>query len=327
MRHNQNKGLKLKDFLQAKYPDLSARVIKRALEQGACKVNGKIERFATRRINPEEDKISYTDIRPKAVEKLVIDPQRIVFEDEFLIVYNKEAGHPSLATEGQGKTHLLGELNKFLVTRDGQANLQAVHRIDKNTSGLLIFAKTLEATRKFNELFQDKEISKSYDAILDGVLEGEGRILSYMRLAKQGQGWQRWEAISEAKAQVLYQEYLDRKKEKGEDANISFENFLLRKKYKTAISRYKVIKAYPSKSYTHVVFMPETGRTHQLRLQAKGLGHPILGDSFYSESFRCNLLPERHLLHASGLELKHPYTFQKLSLRAELAEDIRSLIQ
>ncbi len=315
-------NLKLKDYLRDKYPDLSSRIIKRALEQGACKVNGKIERFATRRIDLSVDKVSYSGIRPEALGKLIIDPERILYEDEYLIIYNKEGGYPTLATEGKDKVHLHGELDKFLRERDGQSRLQPVHRLDKNTSGLIIFAKTAEATRKLNDLFADKEICKNYEAIVDGVLEpAKGHLSTYMRLDKQGRGWQRWSSTTETQAHKLYKEYLERKRANGEDTNISFENFLIRKKYKTAISDYEVVKQYPKQRLTHLRLIPATGRTHQLRVQMKSIGHPILGDTFYSDHFESRVTAARHLLHAASLELEHPFTGRVLKLSAELPED------
>ncbi len=320
-----SKSIKLKDYLRDKYPDLSSRIIKRALEQGACKVNGKIERFATRRLDLSVDKVSYSGIRPEAQARLVISPERILFEDEYLIIYNKEGGYPTLATEGKDKVHLHGELDNYLRERDGRSRLQPVHRLDKNTSGVIIFAKTEEATRKLNELFADKEICKNYEAIVDGVLEqAKGHLTTYMRLDKQGRGWQRWSSTTENQARKLYKEYLERKRDNNEDTNIDFENFLIRKKYKTAITDYEVIKTYPKKRLTHVRLMPKTGRTHQLRVQMKGMGHPILGDTFYCDNFQSSVSAARHLLHAASLELQHPFTGRVLKLNAALPEDMLS---
>jgi len=324
-RHSEQ--IKLKDYLRDKYPDLSSRIIKRALEQGGCKVNGKIERFATRRLDLSVDRVEYSGIKPEALGKLIIDAKRIVYEDTELIVYNKEGGYPTLATEGKDKVHLHGELDNYLRERDGRSRLQPVHRLDKNTSGLIIFAKTEEATRKLNELFADKEICKNYEAIVDGVIEpARGHLVSYMRLEKQGRGWQRWSAVSENQARKLYQEYLARKRENKEDDDISFENFLIRKKYKTAITDYEVIKTYPRKHLTHLRLMPKTGRTHQLRVQTKSIGHPILGDTFYSDRFTSSVPAARHLLHAASLEFEQPITGKLIKLYAPLPEDMTSLL-
>lgn len=320
--------VKLKDYLRDKYPDLSSRVIKRALEQGACKVNGKIERFATRRLDLSVDKVSYSGIRPEAQGKLIIDPKRIVLEDEHLIIYNKEGGYPTLATEGKDKVHLHGELDNYLRQRDGKsAKLYPVHRLDKNTSGLIIFAKGDQAARKLSDLFADKEICKNYEAIVDGVISTKKAHLStYMRLEKQGRGWQRWSSINESQAQKLYREYIERKRANQEDDNVDFESFLVRKKYKTAITDYELIKAYPKQRLSHLKLMPATGRTHQLRVQMKGIGHSILGDTFYSDHFESRVMPARHLLHAARLDFEHPFTGAPIKLKAALPEDMAELL-
>ena len=192
--------------------------MRRALEAGACKINGKIERFATRVINPSQDKIEYQNIKTESKGKLTITDDRIVFEDEHLLIYNKEPGHPALDTEGNKQTHLFGELVKHLGKRVGidpslagsdddkqgyrkildtkKVWLQPAHRLDKNTSGLIIFAKSQEALSRLSNMFQEKEIKKTYEAMIDGLpsrsgnLKKSGRIENHIEVAKKTKSFQ-----------------------------------------------------------------------------------------------------------------------------------------
>lgn len=285
--------IKLKDYLKKKFPDLSSRVIKRALEQGACLINGKLERFATRLVDPQKDKIEYKDIRPEAIEKLLIQKERFIYEDKYFLAYDKEGGHPVMATEKKSQVHLHGELEKFL-----KQKLFPVHRLDKNTSGLVIFAKSSDACAKLSELFKERKIKKQYQAIVDGLITGSGTIKNYLGLETKTKNYQVWQ-------------------------NFDVDEITAKKKnYKSAETEYEVLKNYKKKNCSHILFKPQTGRTHQLRLHAVKLGHPILGDTVYATKFKSKLMPSRHLLHASALEFNHPYTEEKLFIEAPLAADM-----
>ena len=172
MKAKTTKLITLRTYLKNKYPGLTNKVMDRALKKGACLINGKIETFATRKIDPSKDKIKYTDIRESGKGKLIIDAKRIIYEDEHMIVYNKEAGHLTLAAYAkEDKTHLHGELQKHLQQRDSHSlKLYPVHRLDKETSGLIIFAKSKAITAKLDKMFADKEVHKEYEALVDGDL-------------------------------------------------------------------------------------------------------------------------------------------------------------
>lgn len=299
--------MKLADYIKDRYEGLSRRLIKRALERGACVVNGKIERFASREIDPKKDKVVYKDIRPKALDKLIIAPENIIFEDEHLLIYNKEAGYPSLATKDKARVNTHGELKKFLEKREGRkVFLSPAHRLDKDTSGLLLFAKSDRVLNKLFEAFREKTIKKNYEAIVDGLpKKQEGIIDIAMQLERKGAGWQRWAVVSDKKSSA------------------SAKN----KEIKPAVTAYRVVKNYPKKKYSHLKLTPRTGRMHQLRVHLKFLGHPILGDSFYGQNFNCKELPLRHLLHASSLELRHPMTGQNIKVFASLPQDFMELLE
>ena len=287
-------------YIKEKYKDLSNRELKRAFERGACLVNGKIERYASRKIDPTKDKIEFTYVKTEAQAKLEIKPSRIVYEDEYLLVYDKEAGHPIMATEAKAETNLHHELKKYLKARieNPCSTLNPVHRLDRQTSGLCIFAKEQEALKELTRMFKDKEIQKTYEAIVDGKWQHpkQGKIENYLKLKQKINTMQIWQVVDSPKYGA-----------------------------KLAITNYKLIKAYDK--YSHMHLEPLTGRTHQLRLHMAHLGYPILGDTVYAQNFKFKKIFDRHLLHAAKLEFKHPITKKRLRLVAELPVEFVDLIK
>jgi RluA family pseudouridine synthase len=286
-------------YLKDKYKDMSAREIKRALDMGACSVNGKIERLGSRVIFIPKDKIKFKAIKTQAQEKLIIKKENIIFEDDDILVYNKSAGHPTMSTENQGVN-----LHETLKQELKLKFLEPAHRLDKNTSGLLVFAKNKNALLKLNDMFANKKIQKTYLAIIDGKWKRKnthGQIKNYLCLEYKKGSMQKWKVAE----------------------NLSASD-LKNPKYKEAISDYQILKVF--KDYTYIKLKPQTGRTHQLRVHLAYIGHPILGDSLYAENFKCSQMARRHLLHASVLEFNHPLNNSPLSLEAPLPEDFQKLI-
>jgi 23S rRNA pseudouridine1911/1915/1917 synthase len=286
----------LRNYLKEKHPELSNKVIKKSLEMGACTVNGKIERYASREINPSKDKIVYRKVKDTSHKPLIIDKARIVFEDEHLLIYDKEGYYPSLETNSKTQVHLLGELKKQLKLN----KLFPVHRLDKGTSGLIIFSKSEEMTAKLNEMFVDKEIKKEYLALIDGNLtanKSKIRLENELVLIDRSDNHQKWAV-------------------KAKDSKTKLS--------KKAITELELIKNFAD--YSYVKLKPFTGRTHQLRVHCAYLGHPILGDTIYGVKFKCKKIFERHLLHAYRLCFKHPLTAMQLDLEAELPVDFKKMI-
>lgn len=292
--------MRLVDYLREKHKNLSRRMLKRALDQGACKVNGKIERFGSRNIDPNRDKVEYINLKTEAKEKLIISVDRIVFEDDYILVYDKNAGYPALPTKNLDRVNLHIELKKFIQNRENnKVFLEPAHRLDKDTSGLMLFAKNEKVLAQLFEMFKNKQIGKQYEALVDRVVkQGSGVIDKAMYLEKRGQGWQRWSVVDE-------------------ETN---------KQVKTAVTEYKVVKRYPEVNYTHLKLTPKTGRMHQLRVHLTSIGHPILGDAFYAANFRTNAMPSRHLLHASSLEFIHPANQKPIKLYVKLPKDFADFL-
>jgi RluA family pseudouridine synthase len=286
--------MKLSYYLKEKHPDFSNKEIKRSLENGACTINGKIETFASREINPAKDKIIFNTKKFKAAEKLEIKKQNIKFEDDDLLIYDKEAGHACMATEGK-KVNLHEELKKKLKLK----YLEPAHRLDKDTSGLIIFCKKPKALKVMMQAFKDKTIQKTYLAIVDGKWSksDSGTIKNYLELDFKKRGMQKWK-VSKVKPEIA---------EKN------------KQKYKYAETQYQLRSA--TKSHSLLELKPKTGRTHQLRIHLSHLGFPILGDNLYAENFKNKGLFTRHLLHAFELKFNHPINNQRYTVSAKAPAD------
>ncbi len=211
-----------------------------------------------------------------------LSPIPIIYQDEWLIAVNKPSGLLSVP----GRYHhnqdsVVSRLNNLLLLPDGE-NIAAVHRLDMDTSGILLLAKDKEVYRLLSKQFEQRLVSKVYEAILSGnLINNKGTI----ELPLWGNPENR-----------PYQE-----------VNYQYG--------KPCITKFKVLNR--EENYTRVKFIPLTGRTHQLRIHAadaNGLGMPILGDNLYG----CQLNASRLHLHARELSFEHPYLEKKIYLKAEV---------
>ncbi len=200
----------------------------------------------------------------------------VVFEDNHLLIVNK----PSGVLSQPGKTQ-----DGSIATQVADAYPDAtgpllVHRLDMDTSGLLMLAKTRSVHRQLQQLFEQRRVVKHYVAIVQGVLEGLGGIVALPIRAD----------IDDRPRQI-----------------VCFEHG------KPSITVWRKIQQ--TKDCTRVLFKPVTGRTHQLRVHSaasQGLGYPIAGDRLYGEANK------RLMLHAHSLEFEHPVTLKKLKITSSL---------
>lgn len=270
---------RLIDFLKAQVAGApSVKAIRRALDSNACKVNGKIERFASTGLFPG-DSVSFAAKAPKEQKKSL----SILYEDEFLKIVDKPPGwvcEDAVFRRALGGSHWL------------------IHRLDKDTSGLLLLAKSLEAKEKFIPLFEEKSIFKLYLALADGEYQGKKTLQeSWFVRKKTFAGQTIWGSLPRGQ-----------KNPRALHA-ATFLEPLARGKHATLFA-----------------CQPITGRTHQIRVHLAELGHPILTDRQYAERFRSPHVFTRPLLHALRLAFTHPMTGEKIDLTAPLLGDMRSAI-
>ncbi len=217
-------------------------------------------------------------------------PLDIIYEDEDVVIVNKQAGLVVHPAPGNYSGTLLNAVLfhcKQLSNVAGKFRMGIVHRLDKETSGLLIIAKNNPAHLNLQEQFKNKTVEKKYFALVSGVVELDNGII---------------------------------------DAPIGRHNLQRKKmdiKYvygKNAQTRYKVIKRY--KTFTSCEIQIFTGRTHQIRVHMASIGHAVVGDKIYGKSSGMS----RQALHAKEIAFTHPGTGKKIKFSAEIPEDIKEFM-
>lgn len=271
--------------------DLTRSRIKNLIDEGRVLVNSKIEKasYCVR----TGDNISIDVPEPK---KLSLEPQNIdldiVYQDDYFAVINKPQGmvvHPGGGSYDNTLVNALLYQLKSLSSINGVIRPGIVHRLDKNTSGLLVVAKNDEAHLNLQKQIANKDAKRYYKALVDGVVkQDDGIIKTFMDRS-----------------------HTDRKK------------MAVTKSGREAVTFYKVLQRY--RNYTLVEYELKTGRTHQIRVHSKYINHCVVGDDVYGGSNKFNL--EGQLLHAYKLVLTHPKTQEIMVFEAELPDYFKSVLQ
>ncbi len=286
-------GKRLDIFLQSMLEEMSRAGVQKLIEDGLVKVNGKdIKKAGTKLKGNEivEVKIPEEEVPELKPENIPID---IVYEDEYIAVINKTSNmtvHPAQNIyTGTLVNALLYHFKSLSNINEDNIRPGIVHRLDKDTSGLIIIAKTNEAHEKLVEMFQSKNMKKTYIAICKGNFsQKSGRIEN-----------------------LIGRDPYERKRMAVVETN-----------GKPAITNYEVIDEVQDFSLMKVNI--ETGRTHQIRVHMKFLNHPILGDSTYGSPSK---LAERQMLHAYMLEFIHPVTKESIKVKGKLPGDFENIIK
>jgi 23S rRNA pseudouridine1911/1915/1917 synthase len=225
-------------------------------------------------------------------QKIELD---IVYEDKDVIVVNKPKGmvvHPAPGHhEGTLVNALIFHCGDSLSGIGGEIRPGIVHRLDKDTSGLIIAAKNDYSHRILSAQLSDRSLSRVYETIVKGHMKDESGIIE----APIGRSPR------------------DRKKMAVSGT-----------KARTAVTRYEVIAVYPG--YTHLRCMLQTGRTHQIRVHMAYMGHPIIGDTVYG-SKKPEFGLEGQCLHARSIKFVHPRTQEPIALTSELPEYFTSVLK
>jgi 23S rRNA pseudouridine1911/1915/1917 synthase len=281
--YNQSKTERLDKFISSKFSDFSRRFFQIAIKEKQILVNDK--KITSNYQLKSGDKIAMDipkkpafDFKAKAEKNI---PFEIIFEHSDFLIINKPAGisvHPS-EKETSG-TLANGLLQKFPEIKNiGENFLRPgiVHRLDKETSGILIIAKNQTAFQYFKKLFQDRKIQKTYLAWAWGTLKNKtGTIEAYLGKSSQNPTKQ---AVSHNPEKLINP--------------------------KQALTSYQVLEERENKSLLEL--KPKTGRKHQIRLHLHSLGHPIVGDKkYFNKKIKAlNKNFSRHLLHAQKIEFKY----------------------
>lgn len=278
-------GNRLDKLLAGQFSYLSRSQITRAIQEGKILVNGQPAKPS---LETTQGQKVFIDIFEPKIE-LVSETDSgipVVYEDDYIVVINKPAGlvvHPAAGNwSGTVVNKLLGKLDL-----DGSMRPGVVHRLDKDTSGLLIIAKTMDAKNRLAELFKKRQIQKKYTALLHG-------------------------RISPAKARI--------KLPVGR-SNTNPTKMVVRENGKASITDYRVVEYLADYSLVEARLI--TGRTHQLRVHFAHLGFPIVGDRLYGRKDR---LP-RQFLHAGYLRFRHPFTDSIIELKSPLPADLNEFLK
>ena len=344
-------GLRLDAYLAKAMPDISRGRVQLLIEQGQVRVDGKTAKNKLKLLGGERIEIE-GEPRPAPLKAMAEDiPLKIVYEDEHMAVIDKPAG--MMVHAGSGLTDdarsggtlvnaLLHHFNVNLSSVGGELRPGIVHRLDKQTSGLIMVAKNDRTHRALGEMFSDRSLEKRYLALVHGEIGAKARgnaerdrgtinlpigrdpIRRTRMTTRSRQSWMTTE--SPGTPSKLHPEEREPMKEpKLYEA-------------RAAVSHYEVLERLDTSAgkFTLLEVLIETGRTHQIRVHMQAIGHPVVGDTLYGAPARIVGLhrPEdgdratlpRNFLHAKELRLAHPITGEELDLEAELPADLTELL-
>ena len=292
-------GSRLDQIAAKLFPEYSRARLQSWIKDGSLKVNAKSQRPRDRVKNGDlleiQAEIAASDqFEP---EQLELDIQ---YEDDDILVLNKPASLVVHPAAGHYQGTLLNGLIYAYPQLDTIPRAGIVHRLDKDTTGLMVVAKTLKSHISLVNQLQQRSVEREYEAVVHGVLTGGGTI-----------------------DESLGRHPVNRKK------NAINENG------KEAVTHYRVIERF--RSHTHVQLNLETGRTHQIRVHMAHINHPLVGDQLYggrfqlpaacSEAFADKLRSfKRQALHARRLALIHPSTEEIMAWQIEAPADFKELI-
>lgn len=287
---SENKGVRLDKFLSNLFPDLSRVFIQKLIEEEKVLVNGSNQRASYKVC--ENDEIVMMESEVKELDILPQDiPLNIVYEDRDVIVINKKQGmvvHPASGVYENTLVNALLYHCKDLSSINGVKRPGIVHRIDKDTSGLLVVAKNDIAHQKLAEQLKNKTMNREYIAIVHGVInENRGSINAPI----------------------------------GRDINNRVK-MAVSKDGKSAVTHFDVLERY--RNYTLVHCKLETGRTHQIRVHMNYIKHPIACDPLYGP--KQTLKGEGQYLHAKKLTFVHPTTKEVMTFECDLPEYFTKMI-
>ena len=286
--------------LAVSFPEHSRVAFQRSFDAGLVSRGGKaIERSSTVRAGDVLE-FSFADVKANLLRAVKI-PLEVLFEDKWLLAINKPAGmvvHPGAGTREDTLVHaLLAHCAGTLSGIGGVERPGIVHRLDRETSGVMIVAKSDVAHRELARQFAARTVIKEYMAIVGGV----PRLLSG--------------SIQKAIGRNTRQRHKMAVVEEGHGGRASWTDW-------EVVERYGLLAAL-------VRCTLHTGRTHQIRVHMASLGHPLLGDVAYGwkTSSKMSKQPARVMLHAARLSVMHPKTGKPLDLRAPLPADFKAQIK
>ncbi|HQU86751.1 MAG TPA: RluA family pseudouridine synthase [Pyrinomonadaceae bacterium] len=305
----EQSGKRLDAFLAENIDNRSRSSVQKAIDDGDVLVNGKTSKSSYKIRENDEIEIELTEeiVEGFTPENIPLD---IVYEDEFLAVINKPAGmvvHPGAGVSGGTLANAIAYHfdfeNKKIPNPQSQIpnRIGIVHRLDKDTSGLIVVAKTDEIHEKLSEQFRNREVYKSYVALVHGEVEEENGTVD----------------------EPIAREKHNRTK------------MAVRAHGRNALSLWSVRERF--EKFTLLKVEIKTGRTHQIRVHLAHINHPIVGDELYNAGrdktvFNLTIRKAienlgRFFLHAERLSFTHPQTNEKMNFRVEIPSELSDFLE
>src|SRR5436190_8124193 len=316
---SEDSGRRLDQFLTSALMNVSRARVQELIEQQKVQVNGAIAKPSLKLHGDELIEVLGEAERPPLKATPEDIPLEVVYEDEYLAVINKPAGmivHAGAGDEERNRGTLVNALLfrfQKLSELGGEARPGIVHRLDKETSGLMVVAKTEEAHRKLAAQFSSRQVKKKYIALVSGWPAEKGMISA---------------EISRDRLRPM------RMTTRREGGRAAVSHFVIRRKLDTRYGKFALLDVDI-----------ETGRTHQIRVHLSSLHHPVVGDTLYgaprvlqaqrpvTRSKRENrgsdeqLSLTRNFLHSARLEFVHPITNERLHFERPLPEELQNFLK
>ena len=289
----ENEGIRLDKIIAQLEKDISRTTIQRMIEEGNILVNDKKVKISYKVL--EDDIIIVTPEQAQEIDLLAQEiPLNIIHEDDDILIVNKEKGmvvHPGNGNpDGTLVNAIMARCKESLSGIGGKIRPGVVHRIDKDTSGLVIIAKNDKAHINISDQIKNREVEKTYLALVRGNIKENEAVIN-MPIGRSSK---------------------DRKK------------MAVDKKGKEAITEFKVLEKYDG--FTYIEVKIKTGRTHQIRVHMAEIGYPIVGDEVYSNG-RNPFSVKGQMLHAAKLGFVHPTTNKKVIFEAPLPEYFERILE
>lgn len=277
-------GVRLSAWV-AKHRDCSVREAKRLVEAGCVRVDGLVETFASHELARGQIVEVFAELAP---QEHVFDAKRVLLDADGVLAYDKPAWLPVTPTDATKSWSLLDILKQRFDP------IIPVHRIDADTSGIVLFARAERTARRLEEAFRDHQVRKTYMAIVRGHPRERGEHRSYLVQKGKGQGFETWESGH------------------GQDA-------------RAAITTWEVVERL-GQFGSLVRVEPKTGRHHQIRIHFAEIGHPLYGDRRHGDR-RDPVQAPRHMLHAWRLVCPHPSGTGELRVTAPVPREFDELCE
>ena len=296
---NDYAGMRLDAAMAALLPDFSRSQLARQIKEGALKLNEQIETSGKTKIIGGEKIIfrlpESVEVMESAAENIPLD---VVYEDEQVLVINKQAGLVVHPAAGNHSGTLLNGLLHYCPDLRNIPRAGIVHRLDKDTTGLMVVAKTLQAQTHLVRQLQERSVKRIYRAIANGIVPYDGKIETLI----------------------------------GRNPHNRLKMAVVSFGGKEAVTHVTVLERF--ETHTYIECALETGRTHQIRVHMRQAGHPLAGDPLYGNPrFACAayvkeaiLHLNRQALHAQQLSFRHPESGELIQFNSPLPDDMKMLL-